>query len=400
MTEIALPASIDWRAVMDHRLTVLAGVMQEQDLDALVLATFDNARYASNLACFSSWELTVDGNICVVARDGAVHVHSVRQVQRAGVVEDPYPEHPHIRTARAIPEVYAQSWIAEPLATQIAAQLLELRARRIGVDALQAPLAAALSAHLDGGVLIGVGDELLRRRMIKHVGEIAALRSCADQLTVATSAGIAAVAEGGSQPDVSAVFGGELLRSGAELLSHVIVAPTVAQSTRVDVFEHAFGAGPLAEGTVVLDGGHYGPGGFVSDIARTTAKGPLPAAVEDAWGRVLQCYETLVDGIRAGRLVNEHVAESDALLAEAGFVHPIPFGHGIGLRMVEPPSMPLPEARLDGARFADARFESNMVFCFELQLDFEGYPLSVEDMLLVGDDAPIRLTELTYDLRP
>ncbi len=149
--------------------------------------------------------------------------------------------------------------------------------------------------------------------------------------------------------------------------------------------------------TFFVDYGVYGAGGYASDFCRTHVAETAPPQVRDAH-RTLR--EALAEGeamARPGVRGSEVAAAVNAALQREG-LPPTSYamGHGIGLRLVEPPSLFRPE-RMD----ADETLAEGMTICIEpstaVEVGGEVVGLKEEEQYVVTETGLRQLTKTAVD---
>ncbi|KDM65374.1 Xaa-Pro peptidase family protein [Acidiphilium sp. JA12-A1] len=167
------------RDVQDYRIGLLDGLMEQEELDAVVVFGAEFFQFFSNFHLdVLTWERPVT---LVLPRGGAPfalmnslstnHLRMARERQSMWVEDVTiYFEHPK-------PGVPLVGGFVELLAERLAA--CGLTGKRIGTD-IATPALAAAAARLDGASISNVQAGLRRLRWIKHAEELAIMREIAD----------------------------------------------------------------------------------------------------------------------------------------------------------------------------------------------------------------------------
>lgn len=164
-------------AVRDHRRAALNRVMDEQRLDALVLANPDWFEFAANHAiAVQGWErpyalvITRGGKSAALLHDlSAAKVRIAQQRGRLWVDELVfYSEVPQVAGGRPLLSKWSETFA--DLLTQ-----LGLSRGRLGADSMSGSL-SKLAALLPALTLAPAGMRLREARWVKHAGEIAVMR--------------------------------------------------------------------------------------------------------------------------------------------------------------------------------------------------------------------------------
>jgi Xaa-Pro aminopeptidase len=125
--------------------------------------------------------------------------------------------------------------------------------------------------------------------------------------------------------------------------------------------------------------------GYPADISRTAVLGPPPAWVQETYGALLAGERAAIAAAGPGAVPSELYALAVATVREAGLgdydrTH---CGHGIGLRIYEPPLV---------APGHDEPLEPGMTLCLETPLYMPGVAgLQVEDAIVITDGGAERL---------
>ena len=314
--------------------------------------------------------------------------------------------------------------------------LQELRERGLGGDELHTELAARAAAHtrvtaavIDFAFPTGLADRLRadgvrltvdssaieQRRRSKSAAELAGIRraSAAACVAMATAAGLFAAARRDGEmlsldgepltaERVRAAMRAAAWERGALLPPEVVVA-SVWQG-----FGHESGRGPLPAGLPIqVDVWPCDePSGCWSDMTRTfVAGGEPPAEIRRQEGLVREVLAAARAGVRAGVTGGELHARTCERFEAAGYPtqrtgpgddpqegFQFSLGHGVGLRVHEPPSLGLTGSE---------PFVAGDVVAIEPGLwDGQVGGVRFEDLLLVTDDGCEVLTPFSYSLDP
>lgn len=401
---------VDWEALRQDRVRRLRALAEKRGLDALLLVMFDNVRFATGMG-MAYLELAYEGQLCLVAASGDTCVFSTNGTS-VEPLADPDPMWPHVRELVSLPAIYPLVSIADRVAEVVATKITAWKARRVGFDSIPAALHVRLAAALGGGVeLMDVQEDLFSMRSVKHAEELVLMQANADRASAAMRAAKRAIREGACESDIAAVAASELYRGGeTEMISHIVVSgdppklawggsrsPTGDPDVRA-LHRRGAGSRPVLDGELCrIDLGHYGLGGYCTDLERTAAAGRVAREVEAAYQEFVDIYLAVADGLRDGVRIWDHVTHSTEMLIAAGFVWEGALGHGIGLRCTEPPSLSHERLGLKGEQFSAAMYKAGSVLCLEIHpTTREGYRFSLEDMFLITTHKPLCLTTVDY----
>ena len=143
--------------------------------------------------------------------------------------------------------------------------------------------------------------------------------------------------------------------------------------------------------TVVVDSGAK-LDGYCSDCTRTFATGPLPARLQEAYAVCLEAQLAGLEAVRVGATGVEADAAARRVIEDAGFGEAFGhgLGHGVGVDVHEAPRL---------ARESSDTLVAGNVVTVEPGIYLEGLGgIRIEDLVIVGEDAPEVLTGFTKDL--
>ena len=143
--------------------------------------------------------------------------------------------------------------------------------------------------------------------------------------------------------------------------------------------------------TVVVDSGAR-LDGYCSDCTRTFATGPLPERLQEAYAVCLEAQLAGLEAVRVGATGVEADAAARRVIEDAGFGEAFGhgLGHGVGVDVHEAPRL---------ARESSDTLVAGNVVTVEPGIYLEGLGgIRIEDLVIVGEDAPEVLTGFTKDL--
>jgi Xaa-Pro aminopeptidase len=143
--------------------------------------------------------------------------------------------------------------------------------------------------------------------------------------------------------------------------------------------------------TVVVDSGAR-LDGYCSDCTRTFATGPLPERLQEAYAVCLEAQLVGLEAVRVGATGVEADAAARRVIEDAGFGEAFGhgLGHGVGVDVHEAPRL---------ARESSDTLVAGNVVTVEPGIYLEGLGgIRIEDLVIVGEDAPEVLTGFTKDL--
>lgn len=381
MSDLVIPNDEALETLAVERRDRVAGWMREEGVDHLVLATWDNLRYASNYRSLIINE-TADHMICLFDSDGMSAIygpHLKNEVNEVGSGG--------ISALRPL-----SGWT--PLMTEprtviqaVAKGLREAGAKRIGYDSIPATLLDGLREELgETSSFQYVGNALFELRRQKLPGELALMRLANADNLQALECAFKAIKAGTRDRDVLAAAVLAQENSRAEIITH---STCNVHSTPWNWFPQNHEITPPE--AIFLDQCFYGLGGYGSDITRTLFIGDPPDVVTNGYRKLVEVSEEIHSIARAGARVEDLDALLNRSMIQQGLAEsPYGLGHGIGLRIMEPPSLS-PSHLLDGSR---ALVLGEVVAIEpETNVEFNGerIPLKVEDCFIVAEDGLVPL---------
>ncbi|WP_424534641.1 M24 family metallopeptidase [Sphaerisporangium viridialbum] len=343
--------------IHESRRALLAALLAEQGVDALLVTRGVNVRYLTGL---------VSSNAAVLVRDDASAVLAT--------------DSRYIETARRVcsgVEVIEQRDVAGALVKA---------AGRPGIEAHDMSVAKYKSL---GGELPAVERLVERVRVVKDEAEIEALRTACDLTDRAFAEVAGTIAPGMTEKQVARALDSRMAELGADGPAFDTI---VASGPNGAIPHHSPSDRPIERGDLVtMDFGALYEG-YHADMTRTVAVG----GVSD-WQREL--YDLVREAQRAGRHalapgagLGEVDAAARGVIEGAGygerFVHPL--GHGVGLEIHEDPFL-----RPAGA----GRLEDRVPITVEPGVYLPGRGgVRIEDTLVTRAGGPELLTRTTKEL--
>ncbi len=348
------------------RIEKLQAELSKRDLDAVVLFSESNVRYAGQFAF-------TDGAVAV-ARDRALLLTDSRYIEAAQA------------EARDVEVRLADA--KHPLTAQLRDFLSGCK--RIAAEEQRLPYAdwKRLEEKLETALL--PGDEVLSAlRAVKDPEEIAALTAAQRIAEQALEEVLPFLRPGVKERDIAAELTYRMMRLGGEGNSFDPITITGANTSK----PHGVpGEAVVRPGDfVTMDFGTL-VGGYHSDMTRTVAVGYATDEMRRVYDTVLRAQLAGIERMRAGTTGAEVHQAADELISAAGyggfFGHG--FGHSVGLEIHEGPSasprntQPLP----DGA-----------VVTAEPGIYLPGaFGVRIEDMIHVTAAGPVNLTAAPKEL--
>jgi Xaa-Pro aminopeptidase len=253
----------------------------------------------------------------------------------------------------------------------------------------------ALAAELPGARFVNGGEILREARLLKNDHELAAIRNACQLAELGMRSGLDRIRVGAIEREVSGAIEQTLRENGAE---NSLSVPFVLSGDH-PLLGYAYPSDkPCRTGELTIIDVGCSFGGYYSDFCRTVHLGKPDAAVEKAYGAVLQAIERAIDLCRPGRTnidvfnaMNDTLRETTAGQYDLGWFG----GHGCGLGINEAPMIGA-QGKVDSYQL-----EPGMFLCIEPGIQIVGKGLMcVEECVIVTDGAPEVVTKSSRDLSP
>lgn len=377
---------INWDSLRTKRRERLVDLMQRKRLDHVLVSSFDNVRWATDYRTNLTYDSACEFFAALVDATGRTILVAF---DTESDEDQPFVDYPWIQRRVAGPS-WQPFWArAAAYAEVLAREMSEAGAIRVGVDILHFDVVDRLRRDLTNVDLIPIGEDLLAMRKVKMPEEITLIEAACDVASLSLSAVMQRSEEGMTDQDIAALAIDTAYQHGIEWLSHCAL---VADGSPQDVNWLPRGKRLWSGASFLLDFGVYGAGGYCSDFCRTVFIG-------EPRREVLAAHNSLIDALHYGAdLARPGVRCSDIAREVCGVLrkHGLPeteyaMGHGIGLRLTEPPS--ISQAGLvDG----DERLVEGMVICIEpstcVEVDGVSVSIKEEDQYLVESTGLRQLT--------
>lgn len=371
------PASAEVAEVAETRTVTATDRMRELGMDHLLLGKPDNIRYVSDVRTLLIQE-TADWALALFTDQGVTDLYAPWVREEA---KDPFPGLPRVQSLRPVP-----GWVpimAEPdfLVSTVVESLRKAGAHRVGYDAVHPELIAALRHELPRVDFQYAGHELFRLRSLKTPGEIKLMEHAHLANLAALDRAWSVAVPGATDYELLAESLKQMQLDGAEMITHFTCSVRPEFATWFPSGK-SIGTGEA----VFIDQVYYGPGGYASDLTRTVFVGEPDPPVLAAYGRLIEARRVVEQAARPGTRVSELDELLNHELAKMGLRRsPYALGHGIGLRVCEPPAI-----TESGMVSDDVRLEVGQTIALEPETAFEHrgaqIALKIEDCFVVEDD--------------
>jgi len=369
-----------------ERLARLQASMGAHDVEACLLFSESNVRYATGAVTMPVYSMSTFARCAVVAADGPPilfeHPNSMHRVP--GVDVRPMHAWEFFDDAQAEADVFAREAVA-------ALRELGVTGDRVAVDRLGAPGYLALQAN--GLTLTDSSPVTQEAREVKTPQEVALFRMNGPILVDALGRFEAALAPGITERDLFAVYAQSVLGRGAEYLAtNTVCSGPNTNPWRAEATDRPVEAGDL----VYIDTDTVGIEGCFFCVSRTFVCGGVEAAAEEratyqaAYEWVRGMTELVRPGITCGELARVAPVVPERFRAQRYEC----MIHGAGPEE-ESPSVCHPQ---DAQSNPDREIRRDMVLVVETYMGEVGgsHGVKLGDVVLVTDDGPEVLAPYPY----
>ena len=374
---------------MDHagRLGRLRSGLEENDLDALLIAHLPNVHYLCGFTGSAAALLVADGG-SILFTDGRYGAQAKEEVNRANV------DHVNIVIARKSPLVAAAEWLAARRRSSTTASLTPVSSTRISVgiepESITAGMRDRLASVLKGRARLRSAPPLVERaRMVKDAAEILRIRRAVELGASLFRIARKKIRPGVREIEVAAAMEYEARCAGAEGMSF----PTILASGTRSAIVHgrASGARIPRRGFVVCDFGVI-LAGYCSDRTRTVHVGRPSGEARQLYEAVLEAQQAAIAVVRPGVTAAEVDGAARRVLRKRKlarfFTHST--GHGLGLEIHEVPRLAAGQTQ---------NLEAGMVITIEPGAYVPGkWGVRIEDVVVVTSSGCEVLTPTDKEL--
>jgi Xaa-Pro dipeptidase len=387
---------VDLDALRRKRLQRARVAMAASGLDALLVWKDENTRYLTSLRpqLIAGKSGLLNGVLLVAEGDPILFV--------SGGDADRARRHmPWLAEVHAIPILEERGLIAHFADTilQDVVRRHRLQRARIGVDLVSQALHDELRANFSD-VRWADGDAVMQAaRLIKLPEELALIEEVIAIAEAVTQTAIDHVRPGIREIEIAAEAMRMLYRLGGEY-AHV-TTPFVASGERMSPPTRLATDKVVRYGDVVfIDIGAMW-NGYFADIGRTVICGEPSSEQKRIFRAVYEAHRAGIEAMRPGATtaqVTKVIKQAAASHGLAEHFLTLFIGHGIGVGSNEPPYVgePFPGA-------AAVTLQPGMLFAMEPLIWVPDVPggggVRLEDMVLITEDGPHRLSRLPYDQR-
>jgi Xaa-Pro aminopeptidase len=375
-----LADAIDLDSLRTERLDRLQAAMKSHDLEACLLFSEPNARYATGVTAMPIWSMSTFTRCAVVAAEGDPilfeHSNSVHRSALRAVDVRPMHLWEFYDDPRAQAHVFAREAVS-------ALRELGFDGNRVGVDRLGMP--AVLALQDEGLTLVDSSPTTQQARQVKTPQEVAAFRLNGRLVVEGLAEFEAAITPGITERELLSVYASAMLARGAEYLAtNTVCSGSNTNPWRAEATDRALEAGDL----VFIDTDTVGIEGCFFCVSRSFVCGDVAATTEQrdlhrtAHEWVTEMTRLVRPGITCGELAAAAPKIPERFFAQRYEI----MMHGVGLEE-ENPSVCHPQ---DEQSNADTVIEENMAFVVECYLGEVGHSVGVKlgDEVVVTADGP------------
>jgi Xaa-Pro aminopeptidase len=331
---------IDLHALRRGRHAKTVAAMTASGVDAIILTKAANIEYATGAT--SRWgEASYDGSATAAAlMTGVGDIHLFTH-EPGGAVTDPAPA--STEAGFVLDDPHSVAGLVRACRERVGI------VRRLAIDRLTAPLAAAIRASFGGAELVDADVLLASEKMRKTPEEIECLRRAQALNEAAMHVVVERIRPGVPEVALTGMFMAEMARHGVRNCHVEPVWCALPRTAAEALWPHS--GAPYRELTssrlleegdlVVIDTGVLYEG-YMSDFGRTwycTASGARPSAAErDLYRRWREIADAVAAACRPGATcLGLRRAACDAAGGSSPWPLSLYLAHGIGLGGVEPP---------------------------------------------------------------
>ncbi|OIN68477.1 Xaa-Pro dipeptidase [Exiguobacterium sp. KRL4] len=300
---------------MKHRIEALQTALKERDLPGLLVTKAENIRYISGF--------TGSSGACLVTAEQAYFVTDFRYTEQAA---DQVKGMEIVQIERSIPETMGELMVGA-------------RVRAVGVEKDAMTLSSFEAFDQASSVeLVPTTGIVENLRLIKDSSEIKMIKEAVELADATFHHILTYIQAGRTELEVSNELEFFMRKQGATSSSF----DTIVASGYRSALPHGVASSKVIQTgeLVTLDFGAL-LNGYVSDITRTVAIGPISPELQKIYDTVLKAQLAGVDGLRPGITGIEADALTRDIIKDAGygeyFGHST--GHGIGLEVHEGPGL-------------------------------------------------------------
>jgi Xaa-Pro aminopeptidase len=283
---------------------------------------------------------------------------------------------------------YSDFVLDDTIAALKRAGLAKARIGLVGADVLTYRMSERLRSALPDLVIEPADDILASLRSIKSPGEIALLRRASEIGSRTIEAMLAACVPGASHGEIVAAGLSHLVPAGGVLYNSFMASGKGGEPTRFakSNFPTWGSQKRLAEGDWIRVGISGAVDGYMFDLARAKAIGPVTNRQVALFESAISCIDATLAAIRPGVTAGELGAAGLDKQQSLGFRVDGVFsamGHGLGLGWDDPWL----------ARGVTTEIVPDMVLCVERTIQQDGYLGDFEETVLITPDGYELLTD-------
>jgi Xaa-Pro aminopeptidase len=283
---------------------------------------------------------------------------------------------------------YSDFVLDDTIAALKRAGLDKARVGLVGADVLTYGMTERLRTALPELLLEPVDGIVAELRSVKSAGEIALLRRASEIGSRTIESMLDASVPGASHGEIVAAGLAHLVPAGGVLYNSFMASGTGGNPSRLakSNFPTWGSQKRLAEGDWIRFGISGAVDGYMFDLARAKAVGPVPTRQVELFESAISCIEATLAAIRPGATAGELGAAGLDKQQALGFSIDGVFsamGHGLGLGWDDPWL----------ARGVGTKIVPGMVLCIERTIQQDGYLGDFEETVLITPDGYELLTD-------
>jgi Xaa-Pro aminopeptidase len=375
-------AKVDLESLRKKRVETIRAAMEESDLDAIIVTSFDNVRYLTDIRPLYFPPMFLDSNAAVMVRNGEVLPIAAFIEGRTGGYSETALMPPIYVPAPCVPS----RWVG--IFREVLGKLGFSRGK-IGVDYFPFAVYEEAKKEMPNARFEPFLDEFLLAKAIKHNEEIDLLDEVASIADMAAEAGLAAMQENVRERAVSA----KMISVATEIgIESVAWYPDLRSGERSlhTIFDSDR---RIRNGdAVVFDIGFVGRGGYLADMSRTGFVGRPRDDLLEAYRALYTAYMETIKAIKPGMMASEIHVRIERKLKEMGHTYmTAPTGHGLGIGVDYPWIW-----GKEQLREKDMKLKPGMVLSIEPVTYAKTGSVKLEDAVLVTETGSKILNKASY----
>lgn len=369
---------VNFERLKEKKMKRIRRIMIDKELDAVILTSFENVRYLTDVRPFFSPSMYIDGYAALMLQNSDPFVVA------------PFIEGAKLGYSEMMPPIYIPAPCCPDRWMKIFKEILKRERRAIkciGVDYFPLAFYNFAKKEFPNVEFKPIIEDIMKARAIKFNEEIELLKESASIVDLGAEAGFNAIEEGKREHEIVAEIIHTMADAGIEALPWY---PDVRSGERT--LESIFPSHKRIKrgDPVIFDIGCVGKGGYWADLSRTGFAGKPSEDLRQTYKALYDAYIETIKTIRPGMKASQIEMLLKYKLQELGYPYMnAPTGHGIGL------GIDYPWITVQ-AREKDMELQPNMVVCIEPVTYSKSGAVKLEDSILITEGGQKILNKARY----